>query len=124
MGFDDRTADRQSHAYPVGLGRVEWVEEALETLRAQSGTRISHNDEHAVRLLHSADHQLAGPLAGVAHRFDGVDDQVDDNLLQLDAIASNERQALRELRLQRDAIAQQFAPCQLVTSRIVSLMSN
>ncbi len=54
---------------------------------------------------------MARPLADIAHRFDGVHNQIQDYLLQLDAIASNERQALCELCLQRDAIAQQLASC-------------
>ena len=56
-----------------------------------------------------ADQQLSRPLADAAHRFDGVDNQVEDYLLQLDSISLNERQALRELRLQRDAVLRKFA---------------
>ena len=59
--------------------------------------------------LSGADQQLSRPLADAAHRFDGVDDQVEDHLLQLDSISLNERQALRELRLHRDAVLHHFA---------------
>src|SRR3546814_8569511 len=50
----------------------------------------------------SADQQPARPFADTAHRFDGVDDQVKDHLLQLDSISLNDRQALRELRLRSE----------------------
>src|ERR1700756_5733606 len=53
--------------------------------------------------------QLSRSLANPAHRFDGVDDQVKDHLLQLDAISFNGRKALSELRLHRDAVLHQFA---------------
>src|ERR1700730_6773769 len=42
VSFDDRTADRQPHAHAAGLGRVEWVEEAVKTLRAQFRAGILH----------------------------------------------------------------------------------
>src|SRR5882724_11724313 len=65
MGFDDRTADRESHAHAARLRRVERVEEAIETLRVQSRTRISHSHENAVRyILRGADQQIARPHAG------------------------------------------------------------
>src|SRR4029077_1665089 len=38
-----------------------------------------------------------------------IDDQVEDHLLQLDSISANGRQALRETRLQRNAILGDFA---------------
>ena len=44
-----------------------------------------------------------------AHRLDGVDDQVEDDLFELDLISCDERQAIRELRRHRDAVLQCFA---------------
>jgi hypothetical protein len=43
MSFDDRAADRKSHAHAARFGRVEWIEQAVETLRFKSGaeSRIS-----------------------------------------------------------------------------------
>lgn len=82
MRFDDRAADRKSHAHAARFGRVEWIEEAVEILRLQSGARISHFNVDAVRwILRSADHQLARPLGDVAHRFGCVDNQIEDYLL-------------------------------------------
>src|SRR5262249_48904945 len=49
------------------------------------------------------------PLRNFAHRLDGVEDQIENYLLQLDSISSNERQALRELRLHRDVVLHQLA---------------
>src|SRR5262245_2522198 len=47
--FDDRTTDRESHAHAAGLGGVEGVEQAINTLRVQSRAGILHGDEHPAR---------------------------------------------------------------------------
>src|SRR5262249_56592875 len=39
----------------------------------------------------------------------GVDDQVQDHLLQLDSISLNERQAVRQLSLHRNTVLRRFA---------------
>src|SRR2546426_3967272 len=71
--FDDRTADRESHAHAAGLGGVEGVEQAVHTLRVQARARILHGDEHPARgVWPGADAQLARSLTDAAHRFDGV----------------------------------------------------
>ena len=41
------------------------------------------------------------PSLDTAHRLDGIDDQVEDDLLELDPISFNERQVVRELRPHR-----------------------
>ena len=53
--------------------------------------------------------QLSRPLADAAHRLDGVEDQIENYLLELDSISLNERQAFCELRLHRDAVLHCFA---------------
>ena len=42
------------------------------------------------------DRELAWPIAGTRHRFDGVDDQINHYLLQLDPIGRDEGQVVRE----------------------------
>ena len=114
MRFDDRTADRQPHPQTAGLRRVEGREEVLKTRRSQSRPRILHRDQHAVRFgLSGGDEQLSRPFRDRAHRFDRVDDEIEDNLLQLDAIAFDERQTLPEFRLHRRAVLHRFATGEL-----------
>jgi len=60
-------------------------------------------------LLLSADQQLPRPLGNAAHRFNGIEDLIENYLLQLDSISSNEGQALRELRLHRNTVLHQLA---------------
>src|SRR3954471_23824679 len=48
--------------------------------------------------------QFSLPLVDLTHRFDGIDDQVKQHLLQLDPITLDARQALCQLRAHRDAV--------------------
>jgi hypothetical protein len=107
--IDNRSANREPHTHAVGLGGVERVKHTVKTLRTKSRAGILHCDEHGARgLLSSADQQLPRPLGNAAHRLDGVEDQIENYLLELDSVYSNERQTLRELRLRRDAVLHQF----------------
>jgi hypothetical protein len=113
VSLDDRPANGQAHPQALRLGRVEGLEQAVRTLWVQPRTGIAHGDEHAARGTRlSADPQLPRPLVDASHGFDRVEDQVQDHLLQLDAVAVHGRQAPRELGLQRDALPQHFAPGQ------------
>src|SRR5262249_12424211 len=108
--LNDRPADREAHAHAAGLGGVEGVEQVVHTLRGQTRAGILHGDEHPARgVWPGADAQLARSLADAAQRFDGVEDHVQEHLLQLDAIALNARQALREVGLHRNAVLHHFA---------------
>jgi hypothetical protein len=52
----------------------------------------------------SADHQLSRPRLDRAHGFDRVQDQVQHDLLHLNAIPLNGKQPLREAGLNQDSI--------------------
>ena len=54
-----------------------------------------------------------GPSLILAHGLDGVEDQVEDHLLQFDPVSLNQRQALGEFRLHRDAVLRRFATGEL-----------
>ena len=47
VGLDDRPADRQSHTHAFGLGRVEGIKQAFQTLGAQPWAGVLHADAHA-----------------------------------------------------------------------------
>jgi hypothetical protein len=114
MGFDDRTADRQPKSQVARFGGVESPEEVLKGCCRKSRTRIADRDEYTVRSgLAAADEQLARPLAQGAHGFDGVDDQVQDHLLQLGPVSLNGRQAIGRFRPHQDAVLNGFAADQL-----------
>jgi len=87
MGGDDRTADRQAHPCPVGFRRVESLKNALEIVLINARAGIAHSDENRIGLRSfSADRQVSYARLDRAHRFDGVEDQVQRDLLQLNTI--------------------------------------
>jgi hypothetical protein len=65
--------------------------------------------------------QLSRPLLDAVHRFNSVDDQVEDHLLQLHPISTNEWQAVRAFCLHRDAFLTASPRVRSMTSRIVPL---
>ena len=98
--LDNPAADRQPHAQAVRLGRIEGVEQPVETLRLEPRARIAHRNQHRRRGHGLRAHpQRARPRAAATHGFDGVHHQIEQHLLQLDAVAQNPRHLLGEVRL-------------------------
>ena len=82
----------------------------IQGLGVQPRARIPHYNEYAARCIRlRADPQLARALADASHCFDGVDDQIEEHLLQLNAVPLNGRQVVCELELERDTAPEQFA---------------
>src|ERR1700748_1036867 len=104
MRFDNRPADRQPQPQTTRFRGVERLEHALNRRRREAWTRIPDLDRHAIRFVTAADEQFPFVFADVAHRFDGIDDQVKQYLLQLDSISLDMWQALRQLRPHQDAV--------------------
>lgn len=74
--FDDRVANCQSHVHAIGLGRLEGIKQAPETLAAQPWAGVSNADAHAVlfdRLC--ADLQISLAAGNAAHRLNRVNNQ-------------------------------------------------
>src|SRR5262245_7476860 len=110
MGLGDRAADRQSHANPIGPGRVERFEEPVEFSESSAGPMSCTST--AMRFAPSMPETIVSsrrPVAGTSHRLYGVDDQVNRYLLQLDPICRNQRQVVRKPRLPPEAIALHLA---------------
>src|SRR5579864_827085 len=73
VGFDNRSADRQSHSYSARLGGVEGLENAIEMVRIESRSGIAHGHENATGLgLLAGYQQLSWAGLERAHGFDGV----------------------------------------------------
>src|SRR5712664_1545528 len=88
MGDHDRAADRESHPHPVGLRREKRLEDALHGLGLKAMPRVADFDEDLVPLFPpGGDRQLPGRGAGLAHRIDRVEDEVQQELLKLDLVA-------------------------------------
>ena len=57
--------------------------------RIDAWSGIAHDDEDAGLVLLGADQQLSNPCLNCTHRFDRVQNEVQDDLLQLYAITMN-----------------------------------
>ena len=68
-----------------------------------------HRDQNlACIILARPDHQLARPVRDRLHRFNAVDDEIEDDLLQLDPIAEDRGKGRGEFHSQRHPVAGQF----------------
>ena len=82
VSFDNRAADRQPHAHAVGLRRVEWFKETRQSFRAQPGAGVSHPKAHLVRFgLPGSDEHFSGAVSNRTHCLDGVENEIEDDLL-------------------------------------------
>src|SRR6201991_3737651 len=87
MRFDNRSANRQPKPQAARFGGVESLEHALKGRRREAWTRIPHLDRHATGFITRADEQFPLLFIDVAHRFDGIEDLVEQHLLQRDPIS-------------------------------------
>src|SRR5436190_23989017 len=88
VAFDDGAADRKAHAQPLRLAGDEGIEDRLEHFRSDSGAAVVHLD-HNVRFINRCranDQAPRAVAAGSAHGAEGVEHQVQDDLLQLDEV--------------------------------------
>src|SRR6516165_11648934 len=109
MSMDDGAANRQPHACSTGLRGVEGVEDPIEIRRIDAWPGIAHGHEGACLVLLGTDQQLSRPLLNRAYCFSRVENQVQQDLLQLNAIPQNRKQSLRKPSLNRNAILVDYA---------------
>jgi hypothetical protein len=94
VGTDDRPADGQPHPGSVGLCGVECFEYTLEMIGINARPGIAHGHEDAIRLSSfGADQQCFSSHLNGAHCFRGIQDQVQEHLLQFNTIPPNGRGA-------------------------------
>ena len=86
MSIDDGTAYRQPHPCSIGLGGVEGVEDPIEMRRINTRPGIAHGHQGARLVLLGADQQLSYPHLYRAHCFSRIQNEVQQDLLQLNAI--------------------------------------
>src|SRR6267142_4403052 len=108
VALRDRTADGQSHAETAGLGREEGLEELLPIRLPRTRAGVLNGNEDAGPVLASPalarDDQAPRTPRHVGHRLDAVHDQIEDELLQLDAIGERRGRRLAKGLLHRDLI--------------------
>ena len=95
---------------PLALGGVERVEESACVLRFEAHPRILYGQAHAIVFVSfGSDHQLPRTIVDAAHRVQGVPQQVQDDLLELDTIACDRREVVGKFRPQNHPASLKFA---------------
>src|SRR4051794_32715872 len=91
--FDDGPADGEPHSQSARLRRVERGKRGLDGLGRETSTRVAH------RYLYSqlfaalrADDEVASSVLHRRHRVNGVQDEIEQDLLELDSVPENVRQ--------------------------------
>lgn len=109
MALDDRPADREANPHAVRLGGVEGLEQPLGGARIETRSGVSHVQPDAATGVESRfDDDGSGPIRHFVHRLGRVQQQVEDHLLQLNAVDADSRQVFSELRLQERSAPAQF----------------
>src|SRR5215475_5419548 len=104
MSMDNGAAYRQPHPCSTGLRGVKGIEDSIQMLCINAGPRIPYGYEGACLILLGADQQPSRPFLNRAHCFSRVQYQVQQDLLQLNAIPHNQKQSLCKPSLDRNAI--------------------
>src|SRR6185437_2492833 len=87
MRLDDGLADGETYAHAFFLGGEKWLKESLCRLRCDPRPGIRHRNAHKARFSRRGD----GDVPASLHRIDGVADQIEQHLLDLDFVDQNRR---------------------------------
>jgi len=101
--LDDRAADGQTHAEPVGLGAEERREHVRGGSREADSVVADRDLDGVVPRCGGADSDTPDAVGVRLHRFESVAKQVEDDLLDLHAVADDRRDVGREVEPQLDA---------------------
>jgi hypothetical protein len=86
MRLNDGSADGQSHAHSLGFRRKERLEDAFKIRPADPSSGIFDGNEYAMAIgLFAANSEYPGTIIDRAHGLNGIGNQVEQDLLQLNA---------------------------------------
>ena len=98
-----RAADGQPQAQAVLLGGVERLENAFR-VRRQATAGVRDGNPHRAIAVRRRHVQLAARGRIGRHRVAGIEDQVEQHLLELDVVAPNLRHVRGQAAVDRDAV--------------------
>jgi len=109
MGFDDGATDREADSHASSLRRVEGVKESLRIVWTEAHAGILNGQAHTIAVVvFGPDQELPRTILDGAHRFRGVQEQVQHHLLQLDAVTGNRGQMAGQIRRYRNPASVDF----------------
>src|SRR5216683_2957040 len=110
VGFDDRLADGEPNAGAAASGREKGFKDTIHIFGIKSDAGVFHRHGDRVQIvLGRSDSHLPRFLGGFVHGRGGVGHEVQDHLLELNLIALDERQSVRQLKAYPDFLLGQLA---------------
>src|SRR3974390_448448 len=101
MRLNDQTADGKAHPHATAFGREKSAENPLTNFRRNSDACISHRNKDLFIVQRGAYVDLSRSLRRHIHGLDGVEEQIENNLLQLNMVTQNRRQLISQFNLER-----------------------
>src|SRR5688572_32101468 len=88
VAFDDGAADRKAHSQSFRLAGDEGIEDRLELFRGDSSAAVLNFDQHVrfINRIRAHDQSPRAVESGSAHGAEGIEHQVQEDLLKLDAV--------------------------------------
>src|SRR5580700_5200459 len=110
MTFDNRTADRQPDSHTFSLRRVEGSEKLIRSLRFEADSNVGHAEAHSIiAIWFSSNQQIPRTIIDCAHGVRSIAKQVQNDLLELNAIAGDPWEAVGKFLEHDDTISLKFA---------------
>src|SRR5580692_10591287 len=99
MALDYGTTDGKSDSHAVVLGGIKGLKKSVRSLSIKADARILYGESHLIVCVSLCfDPQLPWTIVHCAHGVRGVLEQIQDDLLKLDAVPCHRREVVCELR--------------------------
>src|SRR5271170_6234694 len=109
MTLDNGATDGESDSHTVILRGVERLEESVRSLRIEPHSRILYRQTHTIAFVSvGSDEQVPRTIVDGAHRVGCIPDEIQDDLLQLDAIAGDKKLVVGKFPLDDYAVSLKF----------------
>src|ERR1700719_774442 len=89
MSFNDRTGYGEAHSSAASFGGVKGMEDLVQVLLTRPNSGVFHRNMHTSGIRSRFNAQFPSVVLNGLHRLDGVDDQIEHDLLELHAISQN-----------------------------------
>jgi hypothetical protein len=109
MALDDGAADKQTNAHAITLSRVQRLEQSLRIPRMETHSGVSDGDAYFCAFVPlGPDQQVPRTILDIAHCLGGISQQVKNDLLELDSIASDTWKVAGELGSENHTVFLKF----------------
>src|SRR5262245_6642404 len=110
MRCHDSAAHRETESHPARLGGYKRLEDAFDIARSNASAFVGYDNLDAGAVTVARTDGDAPPIRQAFHGVAGIDEEIQHNLLQLDAVAEQRRHAARrEISDNRDVSVDEVA---------------